>query len=349
MLQGKNLIELAQEIQRQAAVKRDFIASAETVTLQEDGNTLAITGIGDFTATEIMHDQIGNFLNIPIRYYDRLRSSHPALLAENVNTLLHTANAKRMVRTLDGSARAFLSDRYRRFDHCDLAEAALPLILEERLQVVSCEITERKLYFQVVNQRQEAEVKAGDPVQAGFILTNSEVGHGALQLQPLIFRLVCTNGLVLPEKQEYTLSRHHVGRAQEAGTLERFYSDATLAAADRAFWMQVQDTMRAAIQGDFFAPAVSQLRTAAAEKITGDPVKVVELAAQTFRLSDTERGSVLQHLISDGDLSRYGLLNAITRTGQEVKSYDRAVELETTGSAVLHLTPSAWQRMAEAA
>ena len=28
-------------------------------------------------------------------------------------------------------------------------------------------------------------------------------------------------------------------------------------------------------------------------------------------------------------------LNAITRTGQEVKSYDRAVELETAGSAVL--------------
>ena len=204
MLQGKNLIELAQEIQRQASAKGDFIATAEAVSLQADGQTLALAGVGDYPATEITHDQIGNFLNIPIRYYDRLRQSHPALLAENVNTLLHTTDAKRMVRTLDGTARAFLSDRYRRLDHGDLAEAVLPIILAQQLQVVSCEITARKLYLQVVNQRQEAEVRPGDPVQAGFILTNSEVGHGALQLQPLIFRLVCTNGLVLPEKQGKT-------------------------------------------------------------------------------------------------------------------------------------------------
>jgi hypothetical protein len=205
------------------------------------------------------------------------------------------------------------------------------------------------LYVQVVNPRQQADVKPGDVVQAGFLLTNSEVGHGALHLQPLIYRLVCTNGLVLAEKQDYTLTRHHVGRTQDAGVLEQFYRDETFAAADRAFWLQVQDTMRAAIKGEFFKNAVHQLREATTQPITGDPVKVVELAAQTFGLSETERGSVLQHLIADGDLSRYGLLNAITRTGADAKSYDRAVELETTGSAVLRLPASAWQRMAAAA
>ena len=114
--------------------------------------------MGDYPATEITHDQIGNFLNIPIRYYDRLRQSHPALLAENVNTLLHTTDARRMVRTLDGTARAFLSDRYRRLDHGDLAEAVLPVILEQQLQVVSCEITARKLYLPLIDSRLHREL-----------------------------------------------------------------------------------------------------------------------------------------------------------------------------------------------
>jgi Domain of unknown function (DUF932) len=349
MLQGKNLIELAREIQRQTANKRDFVAEAEAISLWDDGNTLALDGVEDFTTTDIAHHQLGQFLSIPLRYYDRLRQSHPALLANNVNTLLHASHAKRMVRTLDGAARAFLSDRYRRLDHGGVMEVALPLIWEQQLEVVSCEITARKLYLQVVNARHQADVKPGDPVQAGFILTNSEVGHGALHLQPLIYRLVCTNGLVIAEKQDYTLTRHHVGRAHETGALERFYSNETLAAADQTFWLQVRDTIRAALKGAFFERAVSQLRDATTQPITGDPVKVVELAAQTFGLSETERGSVLQHLIADGDLSRYGLLNAMTRTGEDAQSYDRAVELQTIGSEVLRLPASAWQRMAAAA
>ena len=96
-------------------------------------------------------------------------------------------------------------------------------------------------------------------------------------------------------------------------------------------------------------PPRGELRIGTTEPITGQPGKVVELAAQSFGLTDTERGSVLQHLLSDDDLSRYGLLNAITRTGEAAKSYDRAVELQTLGSEVLRLPSSAWQRLAAAA
>ena len=37
-----------------------------------------------------------------------------------------------MVRTLDGKARAFLSDRYHRIDNEQIAEAVLPVLLGER-------------------------------------------------------------------------------------------------------------------------------------------------------------------------------------------------------------------------
>lgn len=45
----------------------------------------------------------------------------------------------------------------------------------------------------------------------------------------------------------------------------------------------------------------------------------------------------MRHLINDGDLSHYGLTNAITRAAQDATSYDRAVELEEVGGVFLHM------------
>ena len=41
------------------------------------------------------------------------------------------------------------------------------------------------------------EVKQGDTVQAGIIISNSEVGLGSLSLRTFLYRLVCLNGMIL--------------------------------------------------------------------------------------------------------------------------------------------------------
>jgi hypothetical protein len=62
-----------------------------------------------------------------------------------------------MVRTLDGKMRAFLSDRYRRLDNYDLAEAVLPILVEmgEGIRIVSTELTDSRMYIKVINERLE--------------------------------------------------------------------------------------------------------------------------------------------------------------------------------------------------
>ena len=53
--------------------------------------------------------------------------------------------------------------------------------------------------MKVVNKKLKAEVAVGDAVQAGFVISNSEVGLGSVKIEPLIYRLVCKNGLVLKD------------------------------------------------------------------------------------------------------------------------------------------------------
>lgn len=112
---------------------------------------------GEYRVNDLAHKQIGQHLNIPATYYTRLRSEYPALLDEKVNTLLATGSAaeRRMVRTINGTARAFLSDRYRRLDNFDLLEAILPTLIMEMptLEIASCDVTEQKLYLKVTPSR----------------------------------------------------------------------------------------------------------------------------------------------------------------------------------------------------
>ena len=130
MKQGKSLSELATELERQHKTKRDFITDTRELELvprlssQENGEQtsehLRLQKGGaslDFTPTKHTHRQIGTFLNIPAKYYDRMHVEAPALLAHNVNHWFKEQPTERMVRTLDGKARAFLSNRYRRLDN----------------------------------------------------------------------------------------------------------------------------------------------------------------------------------------------------------------------------------------
>lgn len=74
----------------------------------------------------------------------------------------------------------------------EIAKVVLPLIGQmEGAHFESCQITESRMYMKIVNTRLEAEVVPGDIVQAGLIISNSEVGQGSVNIQPLVYRLVC--------------------------------------------------------------------------------------------------------------------------------------------------------------
>jgi hypothetical protein len=54
---------------------------------------------------------------------------------------------------------------------------------------------------------------------------------------------------------------------------------------------------------------------------------------------------VLRHLIVEGDLSAYGLGNAVTNYSQDVGGYDRATEFKALGGKLIELalaTGSSW-------
>ena len=351
MKTGRPLNEVMMELNRQNQRKKDYIGSAQALRLFEDGQTFvigSISGAQQFGTTRLFHRQVASALGIPAKYYDIMQSQKPELLAQNVNAWLSDRENSYMIRTMDYGggrvARALLSDRYRRIDNMEIASAVLPLFAgSDQYEVISSEVTENRMYLKILSRRLEMEVVPGDYVQAGVVISNSEVGLGSVNVQPLVYRLVCTNGMIVNDMGE---RKNHVGRAAKAVEDSfHIYSDETMEAEDKAFLLKLRDVTMAAIEEGRFAQVVGKLKESAGIPITGKVTEVVELTGKTYGFNTDEQDSILQYLIAGGDLSQYGLSNAITRASQDVESYDRATALEGIGWQVAAMPATQWKEL----
>lgn len=363
MKTGRTLVQLATELERQTHAKKDYLAPAQKLAMavspgqSGEGHNLVLNGVngGGMPLRAIAHGQLASTLGIPKLYYDRMFAERPELLAANVNTWLGKTTGKKLVRTLDNQVRAILSDSYRPLDNFDLAEAVLPSLQGLDADVISGEVTDARLYLKAVSPKIQATVaklepgthnRVDDLIQAGIVISNSEVGQGSLHIQYLDYRLICTNGMI----RETAVRRAHLGRKHQ-GDLEsaqEFFTDTTRQASDKAFFLQVKDTVRGMFDSEKFNLRMNQYREAADQKLPAnvDTVEVIDLVGKRFGLNEGERKSVLNHLIQGGDLSKWGLANAVTRAAQDdVLTYDRATELEGIGGDVIELVSSEWRTM----
>lgn len=389
MKTGRPLAEIAVELDRQRKTRRDFIAATPRLTavVVDEADQVRLEGLPDMPPapfTDHAHQQIADDLKIPKAYYDRMRQEAPVLLADNINHWLAAYPQERMVRTLDGRVRGFLSSKYRPLDHVDLLGAVVPAFQEigGGIRIESAEVTERRLYIKAVLPslewdlaiaKREAILKAGgsthsgeayamvrdgQAVQAAVTIQNSEVGEGRLVVSEGIFTLQCLN-LATVEK---TLSRMHVGKrhtrvnggnggngdGDDLDSAWELLSDETRAADDKAFWLRVRDVVKGVFTRERFERNVRQLAGTVTDRFAkGAKVeKVVEVMATRYGLPDGTREGILKHLIEGADLTRFGLVNAVTRQAQDEVDYEHATDLERLGGRLIALPDRDWAAIA---
>jgi uncharacterized protein DUF932 len=348
MKQGQTLPELAQELQRQALATRDFKLPTKLLNFEADQSVRFKVGdrTEQFTSTPLFIEQLATkWAGIPKKYVDKMATDAPELLAQNVNHWLEADSEPRLVRTLDGSARAFLSPRYRVIDNAGVVAAILPTFQRHSIVTMSAAVTEARLWLKGVNQKRTVEVRKGDAVQFGVAISNSEVGLGAVRVDPLIYRLVCTNGAIVPDSG---MRKFHIGRKlDELDESHEVFRDETRQADDKAFFLKLRDVVEAAFDEVAMADVFKAVQEGTTRRIgTGKKLEdVVELTGKRYGFHETEAEGVLRALIDGGDLTQYGLANAVTAYSQSIEKYERATELEKAGGALLTLTESEWKEV----
>lgn len=354
MKAGKSLMALAQEVTRINEVKRDFmvpVSKLEPIATPH-GLTLGFTNgeHHEFKLNTWSNAQLSSYTDIPKGYYDRLNMENSQLLADNVKHAFAKAKPSdsRMVRTLDGTVRGLLSSRYRIMDSHDMLESVLPVMLDKGMDIVSSEVTERRLFIKALSPKLQAEVVKGDVVQYGLVISTSDVGAGSVRVEPLIYRLVCSNGMIA----DTALRKFHMGRNQNDDNIRELLSDSTKQLDDRAFWASVKDIVLASMQPSNFERQVDRLREAAGEKIESfDLPRIIDLSMKVTNLvGETKKNSILAALASGNEgagLTRWGLVNSFTRAAQaEHFTYEESIEMERAAGTILELPKNQWQVIA---
>ncbi len=352
MKEGSSVMDLSKELLRQKEAKVDYRGDTKNFTMMNMNDELRfhISGHGDRPVNDHAHQQIAEKIGIPGKYYNLMLREAPELLTQNVNHWFQARSRPMMVRTLDGRVRAFLSNKYRTMDHYDLAQAVLPVLASSGADLMSCEITEDRMYLKGVIQSVQQTVPPPDghygrgyqavTVSPGIVVSNSETGAGALAVQTAVHYLGCTNMAVWAQQ---ALRKRHLGRSMltDSDDVYQYFSDQTRELTDAALWAQVKDLVTGALEGDLFAEHVEELRKARYDHIE-DAVGAVEKIAQNNGMAQEEQKGVLQYLIEGGDLTKFGLSNAVTRYSQDVESYDRASALEQLGGDIITMPQRDW-------
>ncbi len=397
MKNGMSLEALLTEVVRQNETKRDYVANTQEalrmeqygagqtqLVLHKEGSGGSTTEVVErFAVAENAHRQIASRLGVPWKYYQRLLEDHPDLVVHQVNALFEREPETRLLRTLDGTARAFLSDRFRRLDNAQVLENVLPSIVKGDIptSLLSSNVGDNKMHLKVLFTDDSLAIDLGatngtvgrisdydghvdfdaqhnviarrdagrDIVRPGAIISNSETGHGSLSVKGFLFRGYCLNGLVWGMEDVFSYSRNHIGGKIIEGDCFEVFSDETKRKQDELIIAEVHDTLHTMIDPQRVQAMGQRLRAIQSGDKVQDSFAAVDALAKEVDLREGEKQGVLESFLRDSDFSQWGMVNAVTeQANKESVSYERACELEQIGAQIVQLNPTQWKRIAEA-
>lgn len=205
----------------------------------------------------------------------------------------------------DGILRAFLSPGYQDLDDTRVF-SRLALVLNHHahdLGFIRHEVTDEHSFYVALDRTiVDLGNKETDVHYNGFIIVNSEVGASALSLFEYLWRLVCQNGLIMLTQGEKLFRKVH--RQQEDESIDRDLAYALALLPQR--WKNSEKLVRRAKWLPVEKPE-DTLRSLLADSPEVKPY--IEAVVESYQ--------------AEPDPSRFGLVQAMTRTAQTLTPEER--------------------------
>lgn len=211
---------------------------------------------------------------------------------------------KWLLRANDDRLRAVLSHRYSPLDNADLLGALQPL-LEPRFRVDWLDVGDEGLHVRIVDPGRTQDVLPDDALSVGIHIANSEVGFRSISVDALVYRLVCTNGLIrLVQGKSLLRQRHiHIARPRLLAALEEAVASA---------WEEASG----------FLEQMRQTTTMPVPDVEG----TIERIGERWHLSQAVQEDIVSDLRREPPLIQetvYGVVNAFTSVAQRLPAESR--------------------------
>lgn len=172
-------------------------------------------------------------------------------------------------------------------------------------------------------------------VFAGFVVTNSDTGHGSFSITPRLEVQICKNGLTIAADG---MRRVHLGSRLDAGIVD--WSADTQQKNLDLVKAQTRDAVATFLSHDYLTSALTKIEQDAGVKVT-DPAKTVTHVAKKLLFSDDQASAILEHFILGGQLTAGGIGQAVSSVAQTITNGDDAAKLEESAVPAMALAAAA--------
>jgi len=248
-----------------------------------------------------------------------------------------------------GVARALLSDSYKPIENLDVLMTCLEGIGQAGVgvSVTAASLTDRNMYVKI----RSTEVTALAPtllrnyrnpwhgtsgrdnpvVFAGFLLRNSEVGHGAFSIAPYIEIQVCANGMV---RGDQAIRAQHLGGKLPEGQIT--WADDTQAKNLELIGLKTRDAIKAFLSQEWLETQIAQIEEKSDRELD-KPEETIKQVTAKLRYTQAQQDDILRMFIKGGDTTTGGVMQAVTASAQNQTDADLAAEMEADAFRVLDL------------
>ena len=364
------LSKLLEKVKDQAARSADYLAPTndlQKITSVEGKPQMVIeANHGDntkiFNINDTAFGQIATHAGIDTRTARRLQASYPKEFDNLTNAIWEKEPTRRMVRThldydaqIDGTVRAFVSDKFKTFDNVNLLQTTLPQLMESdaQFQVVSADLSEKRMYLRLKSLEQLGTgANVGDHMANGIGFGNSEVGAGSVLVYQIFWTLACLNGMQTENKSRSS----HITSARD-GDDWGLLSDDAKNADNHALELKLRDLVGVYSSREAFDDVLDKMKAAAADVIDGeftDVTDVVNNLGKVMQLTKKENSDVLNGLMAtigqsgfeqSRPLSRATLVNAVTAVANR-SDIDDVDTWQKRGGQLLSMPARDWARVA---
>ena len=341
MKKGQPLKPMLQKIDEDKKHKEDYLVNLKSLKcledVRDDSSKAEIypalkfngsTGKVNAPMTDHALGQLCSKLEIGTGYI-RKCLPFPKLVNYNLNYWIDLRSDRDlMVRCNETNVRAILSNRYKRLDNDLIAHHTLDKLMDMGAEIQQSRYDGDYLQLTAITPELKGEVKKDDVVQGGITITNSEIGTQTLLIQPFIYRLVCTNGMVVPSILNRFYQKH----------LGKVLIDLERDTQAIKIIHKMKKQLELVSNPEVFQENLQKLKDA--ERVKTNSTKIVKLF-KSHSVSDYEKAEIyakLKRNVSEPyfETDHYSLANAITNyANSDDVTEDRSRFLQELGGLII--------------
>ncbi len=279
------------------------------ITIENQNRMYEMSRFSDFGFASL-----GKTVDFPAPFVKKVATTNPtlanAIVADRVQEYFKAERPDFFERSFGGKVCGIVSHKYAYFDDNQVVEiiAGSPIA---NMGFQNAIITPERLHLRAIDAENPFRITDdGSDLFFAYFIDNSMVGQSSFKVQLGIYRLACTNGMIVPMR-EFTICRQvHRGEKDIAAEFNESI----------AFLAEKQEDIKALITG--MASEDATIATLQAEFREDYIAKKLNTSKK-----ETEKIFQLFEGVYDGH-SKWGMANAITEFARDLKDINRREFLE---------------------